>query len=113
VSRLWIEGGYRIGEGWLIPDVSVSWPDQKILDGYAAGSPMIAIEIISQSNTPAYVRRKVAAYHEGGGTEVWVVYPETRSMVAHVRADMRERRYTGTYECGLLNATIPVGDLLS
>ena len=113
VSRLWIEGGYRIGDGWLIPDVSVSWPEQQPAEDYLTGSPMIAIEIASPSNTGAQIDEKVVAYLENGAAEVWIVYPKTHSMMVHVRADMSARRYISTYECALLGATIPVGELLS
>src|SRR6266496_6024600 len=33
-SRVWHEGGYRIGGGWLQPDVSVSRPNQPVADDY-------------------------------------------------------------------------------
>jgi Uma2 family endonuclease len=112
-SRVKVEAGYRIGDGWLVPDVSVSWPDQKVVGGYAVESPMIAIEIASPSNTDAQIDEKTVAYLENGAAEVWIFYPKTRSMMVHVRADMSARRYTGKYECALLNATIPVAELLS
>ena len=46
-SRLRAEGGYRIGDGWLIPDVSVLWPGQTVVGDYLAGSPMVAIGVHS------------------------------------------------------------------
>ena len=77
-SRCWSEKGYRIGDGWLIPDVSVSWPEQPLLDGYMSGSPMIAIEVASPSNTAPQLYEKTRAYMQGGASEVWVAYPERR-----------------------------------
>src|SRR5881392_3572305 len=51
-SRIWIETAYRLRKDrWLIPDVSVSWPDQSIEDGWFQQAPMIAIEIASRGNT--------------------------------------------------------------
>src|SRR5580658_665310 len=45
-SRVWIEVAYCLREGrWLIPDISVSWPDQPEERGWHKGSPMLAIEI--------------------------------------------------------------------
>jgi Uma2 family endonuclease len=111
-SRVMHETGFRMGGGWLQPDASVLWPGQEILDGYAARSPMIAIEIVSPSNTAAYINRKVIRYLQDGAAEVWVVYPETRSMMVHVPADMSARLYTGTYECALLATTIPIDELI-
>ena len=33
-SRVWIDMGYQLGERWLQPDVSVSWPDQEVKDDW-------------------------------------------------------------------------------
>src|ERR1035437_2148570 len=41
-SRIWIEVVYWMRKGrWLIPDLSVSWPDQGEKDGWFEGSPMM------------------------------------------------------------------------
>jgi Uma2 family endonuclease len=111
-SEVMYETGFRIGGGWLQPDVSVFWPGQETLNGYAARSPMIAVEIVSPSNAAAYINRKVICYLQDGAGEVWVVYPETRSMMVHLPADMSARLYTGTYECALLSTTIPIDELI-
>jgi len=37
-------------------------------------------EIASRGNTAAELERKRLAYLAGGAAEVWIVYPETRSM---------------------------------
>ncbi len=111
-SRLWVESGYRIGGGWLQPDVSISWPTEQLVNDYPVGSPMIAIEIASPSNTAPQFDEKIVAYFEGGAAEVWIVYPRTHSMMVHVRGDMSANRYTDKYDCQLLGASIPVHDLL-
>jgi Uma2 family endonuclease len=81
-SRVWIEIAYWIHTGrWLIPDVSVSWPDQGKKDGWFSGAPMIAIEIASRGNTAEELERKTTLYLEHGATEVWLIYPKTRTMV--------------------------------
>ncbi|HTX34812.1 MAG TPA: Uma2 family endonuclease [Bryobacteraceae bacterium] len=81
-SRVWIESGYRLGPNrWLTPDVSVSWPDQPIEDDWPQGAPMLAIEIASRGNTAAELERKRLQYLAGGAGEVWIVYPETHSML--------------------------------
>ncbi len=74
-TRSWTEAGYRVDDGWLIPDVSVSWPDQPVVDGYMSGSPMIAIEVASPANTAPQLYEKTRAYLKGGASEVWVAYP--------------------------------------
>ena len=76
-SQVWIEMAYRLRPGrWLIPDVSVSWPDQPIDDEWFQRSPMLAIEIASRGNTGQELEQKTAAYLEGGASEVWVIYPK-------------------------------------
>lgn len=79
------EMGYKIGgkpDSWLIPDVSVTHPDQTG-DDYYEGAPLIAIEVISESNTAAKIDRKIEKYLANGGQEVWVVYGETRRVLTH------------------------------
>lgn len=45
-ERIWIKSGYQLAPGrWLQPDVSVSWPDQRVQHDYKQGGPMIAVEI--------------------------------------------------------------------
>jgi hypothetical protein len=56
--------GYRIGvENWLEPDVSVTWPDQVVEDGYFVGSPMIAVEVLSPGEE---IDQKLALYLDSG-----------------------------------------------
>ena len=50
-SRVWIDMGYQLGERWLQPDVSVSWPDQEVKDDWVQGSSMLAIEIASRDTS--------------------------------------------------------------
>jgi Uma2 family endonuclease len=56
------ETGYRIAGGWLQPDLSITWPDQRPSGDYLAGGPMIAIEILSPSNSAADIERKLTLY---------------------------------------------------
>ena len=46
-------------------------------------APLIAIEVISDSNTAAKIDRKIEKYLTNGGQEVWVVYGETRHVLTH------------------------------
>lgn len=100
-SRVWFETGYRIGSGWLIPDISVIWPDQQIANGYYQQGPMIAIEVESPGNTAEELDRKVVAYLQNGAGEVWVVYPATNSMLVHSGL-AKVVRVTGDYTSALL-----------
>jgi Uma2 family endonuclease len=66
------ERGYKIGskpDSWLIPDVSVPHSGQAS-DDYYEGAPLIAIEVISESNTAAKIDRKIEKYLANGGQEV-------------------------------------------
>jgi Uma2 family endonuclease len=110
-NRVWIEMVYRLQPGrWLIPDVSVSWPDQPIDDDWFQGSPMLAIEIASRGNTGQELEQKTAAYLEGSASEVWVIYPKTRSMVVS-RKDCTLRIASGAdYHCDLIGLTLTPAD---
>lgn len=79
------EMGYKIAtkpDSWLIPDVSVTHSGQAS-DDYYEGAPLIAIEVISESDTAAEIDRKIEKYLTNGGQEVWVVYGETRRVLTY------------------------------
>src|SRR5690242_17812402 len=61
-SRVWFETGYQLHERMLQPDVSVTWPDQRVQDDWFQGSPMIAVEFASRGNSAEEIEAKVAAY---------------------------------------------------
>lgn len=74
----YIEMGYRVSSAsWLRPDVSVSAPDQRGED-YFEGAPIIAIEIVSDSNTAAEMESKTEEFLANGAAEVWMIYPKSR-----------------------------------
>jgi len=82
-SRVWHDHtGYRIGNGWIEPDVSVSWPDQRSDEKYFLGSPMIAVEILSSGEE---IDRKLTLYFADGAAEVWVIDPRHRTMTVYFR----------------------------
>lgn len=68
-----------------IPDVSfISWEDLKG-SGYpeqaAPNMPAtLAVEVISDSNTPREMERKLGEYFESGSKLVWYVYPKTKEV---------------------------------
>ncbi|SPE34764.1 hypothetical protein SBA6_40049 [Candidatus Sulfopaludibacter sp. SbA6] len=54
-----IEMGYRLGPlTWLKPDVSITHAGQPVGD-YLEGAPALAVEMVSESNTPRKIARKV------------------------------------------------------
>jgi len=76
--------GYRIGQGWMEPDVSVSWPDQRFDGKYFAGSPMIAVEVLSPGEE---IDRKLTLYFADGAQEVWVVDIKYRAITVYSQQD--------------------------
>jgi Uma2 family endonuclease len=75
--RLWI-GLVRI------PDVSfISWnrlPRGELPDEAVAGVvPNLAVEVLSRSNTPKEMQRKLREYFEAGVQLVWFIYPKTQT----------------------------------
>lgn len=108
-SRVWLFEGYQLKRGWLIPDVSVTWPDQPV-SRWLQGAPMIAIEIVSPGNTAEEIDRKTEAYLEEGAAEVWVVYPKRHKM--NVMRKDATLRVTGEYRCGLIGVTANLAELI-
>jgi len=72
--------GYRIAQGWIEPDVSVSWPDQRRYEKYFLGSPMIAVEILSPGEE---IDRKLTLYFAEGALEVWVIDAKRKAMTIY------------------------------
>ena len=106
-SRVYIEVGYRLGpRRWLIPDVSVTWPNQQVEDDWPQGSPMVAIEIASRGNTAAQMEKKRVLYLEGGAAEVWEVYPKMRTMLVSRRDGTLHVGPTEDYRCELFGITV-------
>lgn len=109
-SRVWFFEGYQLRRGWLIPDVSVNWPDQPVSEWFQ-GAPMIAIEIVSRGNAAEEIDRKVAAYLEEGAAEVWVVYPATQSMTVFRKDETL--RITDVYRCERIGIEVKLQELLT
>ena len=77
------EMGYKLpNTSYVRPDVSVTHAGQKE-SRFFEGSPAIAIEVISRSNTAIMLDKKIRLYFQFGAREVWVVYPETRHVMVY------------------------------
>jgi Uma2 family endonuclease len=87
LGEVHIEHGFKLAaDTWLEPDVSFVREAQiqvTDLDGYYEGSPAVAIEVVSDSNTPAKLNLKKELYFTHGSEEVWIVYPKTRTVRQH------------------------------
>jgi len=102
-GRVWIESGYQLApRQWLQPDVSVTWPDQKIENDYKQGGPMIAVKIGSGANTDEQMERKRLEYLKHGTGEVWIVYPKTRTMLVCSSERTGHVQASETYRCNLI-----------
>jgi len=89
----------------LVPDISATWPDQRVLNDYYQGGPMIAIDVESPGNTAEEMDRKVVAYLRAGAGEVWVVYPRTGSMLVHTGLE-KVMRVIDEYRSSLLPSLV-------
>lgn len=47
------------------------------------GAPDLAVEILSDSNTPAEIAQKIAEYLNAGGKAVWVIDIDARTLTVH------------------------------
>ena len=48
------------------------------------GAPDIAVEVVSPSNSASNMQAKVLDYLDAGTGVVWVIYPQTRTVVEHL-----------------------------
>ena len=87
------DGMLRLAPGLVrIPDVSfISWdrlPGRRISREPIWGlAPTLAVEIISKSNTPEEMARKLADYFAAGVRAAWYVYPASREVRVYSTAD--------------------------
>jgi Uma2 family endonuclease len=57
---------------------------------YIQCGPELAIEVVSPSESAAYLRIKTDAYLANGSRSVWIVFPEVRSVMVYTRDSLRE-----------------------
>lgn len=64
--------------------------------GWFPGAPLLAVEVVSPSNTAKDMHLKVKQYLEAGALEVWLVYPDTQTIYIY----SAERRDPQVFESG-------------
>jgi Uma2 family endonuclease len=76
----------------FIPDGCIVGIDRLQDDGhkYIQGAPELAIEVVSPSESAAYLRIKTEAYLANGSRSVWIVFPEVRSVMVYARESIHE-----------------------
>jgi len=101
--------GYVLGEAGLLrmvigrirmPDVSfISVED--LPDGRLPKTPVwrlpprLAVEVLSETNTAAEMRRKMVEYFDSGARLVWIVDPEAQTVAIYTTASERPERVIG------------------
>jgi Uma2 family endonuclease len=86
IAEVHVEAGYKLSDDpptWIEPDVSVLRIERARAtsgDDYFVGSPELAIEVVSPSETARDLNRKVDLLLAGGSLAVWVVYPEEKEV---------------------------------
>lgn len=69
------------------PDVSFLSAEQVpaggLPEGFIEGAPDLAVEIVSPNDSAAYLEEKVQDYLSHGTHLVWVIYPQTRTVIVH------------------------------
>lgn len=87
------DGPFRLKNKQIrLPDVSFySWrhfpakqiPQAKVLEN----APDLAVEVLSESNTPQEMSRKVGEYFTAGTLMVWMIEPKTRTALVYTSSD--------------------------
>jgi Uma2 family endonuclease len=86
IAEIHMEAGYKLSEHpatWIEPDVSVLRTERARTtsgDDYFVGSPELAVEVVSPSETARDLNRKIDALLTGGSLAVWVIYPEEQEV---------------------------------
>jgi Uma2 family endonuclease len=106
-SRVWVETAYRLSsQKWLKPDVSVSWPEQPVVNDWKQGAPLLAVEVASRGNTPEELEKKRVLYLNNGAAEVWVIYPKTHTMLVSRKDSSTHVEAVIDYRCELIGITV-------
>src|SRR5262249_656166 len=91
LGRIYLEGGYKLTHDqatWIQPDVSClseTRAKEADPDGYFQGSPELAVEVISPSESAADIERKIELLLEYGSLAVWVFYPRSQKVRVHLQ----------------------------
>lgn len=80
--------GYRMANGNIrVPDLSFvrseRLPDGQAPNEIGDGAPDLAVEILSPSERPGAIYRKLGEYFDSGAQQVWLIRPETQTVQVH------------------------------
>jgi Uma2 family endonuclease len=85
-----MEAGFKLSNDpatWIQPDVSFVLSDRVNStpeDGYFIGAPALAVEVVSPSERPRDLQRKVDLLLAAGSLAVWVIHPKTHIVKVHL-----------------------------
>lgn len=108
-----VECGVRIDQyNTFIPDaVLVSKTRLPREARIFQGAPELAIEVVSPSDTAAHLKRKVDAYLQAGSIAVWVVFPESKSVMVYSGESVHELKGDQKIEMAMLPGfSVPVAN---
>jgi Uma2 family endonuclease len=86
IVKIFMEAGYKLSDDpptWIQPDVSALRIERfraTAGNDHFIGSPELAVEVVSPSETARDLNRKIDALLTGGCLAVWVIYPEEREV---------------------------------
>lgn len=82
-------------------------------DGFVPFAPDLAVEVMSPHDTAEEIHKKVREYIRFGTRLVWVVYPETRTVVVHTANEARTLDENDALDGGdvLPSFTLPVKNI--
>ena len=94
LGRVWSEQAFHLfGDTVRIPDIAFVRAGRSIEPRQLPeGAPDLAVEIISPSNTPRELDRRISDYFAAGSIRVWLVFPEHREVYVHGFAGVVRRR---------------------
>jgi Uma2 family endonuclease len=87
---------------------------ENLPHGWFPGAPLLAVEVVSPGNTAKDMQLKVKQYLEAGALEVWLVYPDTRTVYIYSagRRDPQVFEERDTFH-SVVGKTFRVEDLFS
>ncbi len=84
---------HLFGNTVRVPDVAFIRSGRDLAtDRPIEGAPDLAVEVVSPSNTPREIDRRISDYFAAGCRRVWLVYQEHREVYIHGLAGVSRRR---------------------
>lgn len=84
---------HLFGNTVRIPDLAVILGERDLpTDRPIEGAPDLVVEVVSPSNTPREIHRRISDYFAAGCKRVWVFYPEEKEIYIHEPGGVTRRR---------------------